>query len=121
MSSPLPEPLRGEIWFAAFDPVVGHEQCHEQCGDRPGLVVSADGFNRGPAQKLIAVPITTRYRSIPSHVRVEPPEGGLKSTSFVICEDMRSISKLRLQGRWGRASAATVQAVEARLRMLLQL
>ena len=34
MSAFLHEPLRGEIWFAGFDPVVGHEQG----GDRPCLV-----------------------------------------------------------------------------------
>ena len=112
MSASLHEPLRGEIWFAGFDPVVGHEQG----GDRPCLVISADAFNRGPAQRLIAVPITTKQRNIATHVRVDPPEGGLRSVSFIICEDVRAISKLRLQARWGQVSPSTIAAAEARLK-----
>ncbi|MBI3891319.1 MAG: type II toxin-antitoxin system PemK/MazF family toxin [Candidatus Wallbacteria bacterium] len=111
------QPARGEIWFVEFDPVRGREQA----GKRPCLVFSVDKFNSGPAELVVVLPVTTRDKRIPFHVRVEPPEAGLKQPSFVKCEDIRSISKLRLDRCWGAVSAVTMQAVEYRLRILLGL
>jgi mRNA interferase MazF len=117
MIPPAPEPARGEVWYARLDPIVGHEQG----GERPCLVVSDDRFNHSRAHLVIAVPITRTERGIASHVRIDPPEGGLKAVSFIKCEDVRSISKQRLQSRWGRVSAKTLAIVEDRLRILMNL
>ncbi len=117
MIPPAPEPVRGDVWYALFDPIVGREQG----GDRPCVVVSDDRFNQSRAQLVIVLPITRTERGIASHVRIDPPEGGLKAVSFVKCEDVRSISKQRLQSRWGRVSSKTLATVEDRLRMLLNL
>jgi mRNA interferase MazF len=111
------EPSRGDIWHARLDPIVGHEQG----GERPCLVVSDDRFNQSRAQLVIVLPITRTPRGIASHVRVDPPEGGLKATSFIKCEDIRSISKQRLESRWGKVSTRTMAAVEDRLRILMSL
>ena len=110
-------PGRGEIWSARLDPVVGHEQG----GERPCLVISDDRFNQSRAELVIVVPMTRTERGIASHVSIDPPEGGLKAASFVKCEDVRSISKQRLQARWGTVSARTLAAVEDRLRILMRL
>ncbi|HYN21742.1 MAG TPA: type II toxin-antitoxin system PemK/MazF family toxin, partial [Thermoanaerobaculia bacterium] len=48
-------PGRGEVWLASLDPVRGHEQA----GTRPVLIVSEDLFNRGPAELIIALPVTS--------------------------------------------------------------
>jgi mRNA interferase MazF len=112
-----PEPARGEVWYARLDPIVGHEQG----GERPCLVVSDDRFNHSRAHLVIVLPITSTERGIASHVRIDPPEGGLKAVSFIKCEDVRSISKQRLQSRWGRVSAKTLATVEDRLRILMNL
>ena len=117
MITPVPEPGRGEIWYARFDPVVGHEQG----GERPCLVISDDRFNRSHANLVIVLPVTRTERGIASHVRLDPPEGGLKAVSFIKCEDVRSISKQRLQSRWGKVSAKTLKTVEDRLRILMNL
>lgn len=108
-------PLRGEVWLVDLDPVRGREQA----GRRPGLVVSVDLFNRGPADLVVVIPLTTREKGIPWHVAVEPPEGGLKEKSFIKCEDLRSVAKERLLSRLGAVSAETLAAVEDRLRILL--
>ncbi|MBC7343343.1 MAG: type II toxin-antitoxin system PemK/MazF family toxin [Clostridia bacterium] len=108
-------PLRGEVWLVDLDPVGGSEQA----GRRPGLVVSVDLFNRGPADLVVVIPLTTREKGIPWHVAVEPPEGGLKEKSFIKCEDLRSVAKERLLSRLGAVSAETLAAVEDRLRILL--
>ncbi len=100
-----------------FDPIVGREQG----GERPCLVFSDDRFNQSRAEFVIVVPITRTERNIGSHVRVAPPEGGLKDVSFIKCEDIRSISKQRLKTRWGKVSGETLAAVEDRVRILLNL
>lgn len=115
MTSTITEPIRGEIWYARFDPVMGNEQG----GERPCLIVSDNRFNQSRANLVIVVPITRTERGIASHVRIEPPEGGLKSTSFAMCEGVRSIAKQRLQTRWGVVAAKTVASVEDRLRILM--
>jgi mRNA interferase MazF len=84
-------------------------------------VLSSDIFNRGPAELLIIVPLTTRERRIWTHVRIDPPEGGLRATSFAMCEDIRSISTQRLASYWGAIGADTMAIVEDRLRVLLNL
>jgi mRNA interferase MazF len=100
-----------------LDPVRGHEQG----GTRPGLIVSTDIFNHGPAQLLVVLPITTTHRRVRWHVEVRPPEGGVRETSYVKCEDVRSISFDRLRARWDIVSDHTLAAIEDRLRILLQL
>ena len=110
-------PSRGEVWLASLNPLRGHEQA----GVRPVVVVSEDTFNHGPAGLMVIVPMTTTWRGIFLHIRVNPPEGGLRRQSVIKCEDIRSISLERLIEQWGRLSAATMAVVEDRLRILLQL
>jgi mRNA interferase MazF len=108
---------RGEIWLADLNPTRGHEQA----GMRPVLVMSDDIFNRGAAGLVIALPLTTTLRPIPSHIRVDPPEGGLRHPSAVLCEAVRAISTERLHERWGRVRPGTIVRVEDVLRILLRL
>ena len=108
---------RGEVWLADLDPVIGHEQA----GRRPVLIISEDFFNRTRAGLLIIAPITSTLRLLPSHVRLVPPDGGLKRESEVICEALRSISKERLLTRFGSVTPGSMAAVEDRLRLLLHL
>jgi mRNA interferase MazF len=110
-------PGRGEVWAADLNPTRGREQA----GRRPVLVVSVDTFNRGPADLVIVVPLTSTLRDVPSHVRVSPPEGGLRHPSAILCEAVRSVSRGRLVERWGAVSAATMTRVEDVLRILLRL
>jgi mRNA interferase MazF len=114
----VPTAARGEIWLVDFDPTRGHEQA----GCRPALIISDDRFNRSRAGLAFAIPLTTRKRGLPTHVPVSPPEGGVRVSSFVKCEDLRSISTERLvEGPWGMLSLRTLAAVEERVRLLLGL
>jgi mRNA interferase MazF len=109
---------RGEVWLA--DLRLSHG--HEQRGQRPVLVVSADPFNQSPAGLVIAVPFTTRKRGIPTHIEVRPPDGGLRDPSFAMCEQIRALAADRLASRpFGTVSPAVMGAVEDRLRLLLEL
>ena len=112
------EPSRGEIWLADLNPIRGHEQA----GTRPVLVMSTDLFNHGPAGLVFVIPLTRTDRRIPAHIPLDPPEGGVTSQSYILCDALRSISKDRLKGRpWGVISSATMRRVEDTVRTLLEL
>jgi mRNA interferase MazF len=113
----MSDPLRGEVWNVRLDPTIGREQR----GTRPALVVSHTTFNRSAAELVVVVPLTTTFRGIPLHVRMDPPEGGLKHTSFAKIEDVRSVSKQRLIKRFGSVSQKTLDEVADKLRILLDL
>ena len=108
---------RGEIWLVGLDPTTGREQA----GMRPALVISVDIFNHGAAELVVAIPITSRAKGVPLHIKVDPPEGGLSLTSYVKCEDVRSISTSRLIRKLGDVSPQTIESVEDRLKILLGL
>lgn len=108
-------PQKGEVWLATFSPTIGREQS----GFRTSVIVSVDRFNAGYAELVFVCPTTTKDKKIPTQVKVVPPEGGFTQISFVKCEDLRSISKLRLIKRLGKVSPQTLQAIENRIRLLL--
>jgi mRNA interferase MazF len=87
----------GDIWLARLDPVEGREQA----GTRPVLIVSGTRFNRMQPNLRIIVPLTTRDRGLPFHVRLDPPVGGVRDVSFVLSDQPRTIATSRLVSRWG--------------------
>jgi mRNA interferase MazF len=115
--STVPMPQRGEVWAADLDPTFGHEQG----GSRPVLIVSVDSFNTGLSGLVVVLPITSRIRPLPLHVPVNPPEGGLRRPSVILCDAIRSIDRRRLIDLWGSVNTATLNTVEDRLRRLLRL
>jgi mRNA interferase MazF len=110
-------PARGEVWNGDLDPTRGREQA----GKRPVLVVSTNGFNHGPAELVVVLPITSKDKRIPWHVPVRAGEGGLTRNSFVMCEAIRCVARERLAKRLGDVSESTIEEIELRLRMLLDL
>jgi len=111
-----PRPSWRDVWMVDFGPTIGHEQA----GRRPGLIVSNDDVNHGPARLVIAIPISTKCKGIPSHVPVFPPEG-VSEPSFIRCEDIRSISTERLLHRMGAIDPGTMDAVRETLKILLNI
>ena len=111
------DPSRGEVWQVNLNPTQGHEQS----GTRPALVVSVDAFNSGPAGLVIVLPITSVGKGILFHVEVTPPEGGLTMRSFIKCEEIRCVSKGGLTERLGDVSPRTMDAVEDRIKIVLDL
>jgi len=107
----------GDVWFGGFDPTAGHEQA----GRRPMLVVSPDGFNQGPLKLALVLPITTNLRPLPPRICFSPPEGSLTQASLALCEAIWPVSHDRLERRMGTVSADTLEVVQDRLRILLNL
>lgn len=110
-------PSRGDVYSAILDPTKGHEQG----GTRPCLILSANKFNHSKAELVVIAPITTRYKGIPSHVRVAKGEAGLGEDSYIKCEEVRCIAKQRLSKFWGSVSPATMTDVEKFVRVILGL
>jgi mRNA interferase MazF len=73
----------------------------EQTGTRPALVISVDRFNHGLAGLVVVLPITSKDKRQPIHVRLKPPEGDLTTLSFIKCDDIRSVSKQRVRRFYG--------------------
>lgn len=110
-------PRRGDVWRVDLEPVRGHERGRA----RPAAVISANVFDQGPSRLVVICPMTTRDRRIPLRVPVAPPEGGLRVQSYIICEQVRTISTERLASRLGELSEPTMSEIEERLRILLDL
>jgi len=111
-------PARGEVWSVDLNPSPHPEEIGKI---RPCLVVSNTDYNRGPMNRVVVVPITSKLRSINWRVRLIPDEGGVKQASQIICDMVRYISKQRLREHWGVVSENTMCEVEDRLLTLLSL
>lgn len=106
---------RGDIWLFNPDPTIGREQKKI----RPCLILSMDTYNNGPADLLIILPLTTKKKSIPTHLEVKI--NGLSETSYIICDQIRCISKERMVGNGKIASVSkkTLDDIERYLKILL--
>jgi len=114
MTDPPALAKQGEVWDVWLDPVIGHEQG----GRRPVLVVSVDELSSGAGEMCIVVPLTRTDRKTPMHVRIDPPEGGLRARSFALPENVRAISRRRLARRRGAVGRETLAQVVRRVHLL---
>jgi mRNA interferase MazF len=87
----LNQVLRGQMYFADLNPVIGSEQG----GIRPILVVQNDVGNRH-SPTIIVAPITTQVKKtwLPTHIGI-PPSFGLPHQSMVMLEQVRTIDRSR--------------------------
>ena len=91
--------LRGELYIADLDPVVGSEQG----GLRPVLVVQNDTGNRySPTVVVLAVTSQLQKARLPTHVQVPAAGHGLQRDSVILAEQLRTLDKRRLHERIGR-------------------
>jgi mRNA interferase MazF len=112
-------PDRGEIWWYDPDPVRGHEQGSR----RPGLIISTALFNRSARELVVVLPLTRRVRRVRFRVELSPEESGLPFPSFIMCDQIRTISIHRLLDTQpvGRVGSTTFARVNDDLRTILEL
>lgn len=110
---------RGQIYWLNWEPGRGSEQR----GRRPGLIIQCDPFNRSQRyMNTIVAAITTSAHDVPVHVAVEPSEAsGLKNRSYVLCEQLMTVSLERLNGLMGELDEATMGRVDSALKRILAL
>lgn len=96
-----------QVWWADLDPVRGHEQN----GIRPVLIVSSTFHLRLTRSSVLTVlPLTTQPRPHLLHrVRIDIPG---RRTSYVITEQLRSISADRLSSSRPMYELTTDQITE---------
>ena len=76
-------PKRGDVIMVNFDPVMGHEQG----GQRPALVLSADQYNRIVGLAVV-VPITLQAKGYPFEVQI--PRGN-KVKGVILADHLKCI------------------------------
>lgn len=109
----MSEPIsRGTVVWVDFDPVRGREQA----GRRPAVVIASDGYLANVRELVIVVPVTTRDRAWPHHVRLVGAGLKLEHSSFAMTEQPRTISRSRLSGTAGLVDADTMAAIDRWLR-----
>jgi mRNA interferase MazF len=89
--------LRGEIYWADLDPVLGREQA----GHRPVVVVSHDVFNERSGT-VIAMAITSQPQRAGYPLTLRLPAGILPRDSWVKISQVRTLSTERLGPRLGQ-------------------
>jgi mRNA interferase MazF len=78
-------------------------------------------MNESESGLTIVVPITSTLRPVRSHIRLQPPEGGVTVESAIQCEQIRAMSGDRLVTQLGRVGTETMNTVERVLGLILEL
>lgn len=99
-----------------LSPVVGAEQS----GHRPAVIISGNGYLASVPNILVVLPITTRDRGLPNHVRLGG-DLGLDAESFAMTEQPRTIDRRRITRSVGQVDAATLQEIRSWLVDFLEL
>ena len=96
---------RGDMFYADLSPVVGSEQG----GIRPVLIIQNDTGNKYSPTVIAAAITSQKTKSkLPTHIEIESSEGGLKSDSIKLTEQIRTIDKSRLKEKIGHIEDASV-------------
>ncbi|MBD1880755.1 type II toxin-antitoxin system PemK/MazF family toxin [Coleofasciculus sp. FACHB-T130] len=109
---------RGEIYYANLSPAVGSEMDKR----RPVLIVSNDINNRA-ATTVTILPITSNISRVYAfEILLNPDDSGLAKPSKVQAQQVRTISKQRIEGEpVGTLSEEVMQLVDAALKLHLGL
>ena len=109
----LSRPRRGDVYWVALDPALGTEIKKT----RPAVVVSNDSANAF-GLRVVVLPVTSNVSSLfPGETLVSV--GG--KPGRVLGDQIRSVDKKRLRGRLGSLTREELRAVDAALRITLDL
>ena len=89
----------GQIVWVDVDVALGREQG----GRRPHVILCSEDYLELVDALFIAAPLTTTNREWPNHVRAVG-ETGLKSESWIMTEQVRTLSRQRIFGAAGQVS-----------------
>ena len=98
--------LRGEVRWADLDPNRGHEQS----GQRPVLILSADVFNERSGT-VIAVALTSQPQRAGFPLTMELASSRLPKPSWIKISQIRTLSVKRIGRKLGAASPEEVAQV----------
>lgn len=87
----------GDICFVDF----GENEGSEQNGIRPAIIIQNDKGNTYSPTTIVASITSREKKYLPTHVIVEPYQSGLKRTSTIEFEQVRTIDKSRIISKVG--------------------
>ena len=110
---------RGEVWWADLDDPVGSGPGYR----RPIVVVQSNGFNRSRIQTTIVVVLTSNLRLVdaPGNVLVPRVASGLPKDSVANVSQVATLDRDFLTERAGKLPARLLAAVDAGLKLVLDL
>jgi len=106
-------PRRGDVCWVALDPVLGSEIRKT----RPAVIVSNDAMNRH-GQRVVVVPLTSNVEGCYPGEALVRVKG---KPARALGDQLRSIDKLRLRRRIETLARDEVAAIDAALRITLDL
>ncbi len=106
-------PRRGEVWWVQLDPVRGSEIRKT----RPCVVITTDMVN-ARRRTVVVVPLSSSPAAVPPLLVKIIVEG---RNGVAVIDQIRAVSKERLQSRIGVVSDAELTAIEDALREVLEL
>lgn len=111
-------PKRGEVFLVNFDPTVGAEIKKT----RHALILQNNIANEHSPITIVAA-ITSKFDDAlyPTEVEIAAGEGGLKQSSVVLLNQIRSIDNQRLAKRLGKIESATLKKVDSAIKISLGL
>jgi mRNA interferase MazF len=110
---------RGEVWWASLPDPQGSGPGHR----RPVLIVQADAFNASKIQTVLVAAITSNVAlaGAPGNVLLERKNSGLPKDSVANVSQVLTIDKEFLTDQVGTLPRQLVAAVDAGLRLALDL
>lgn len=106
-------PRRGEVWWVALDPAVGTEIRKT----RPAVVVSNDSCNRYGG-RVVVLPVTSHVESVyPGEALIDVAGKPARALG----DQIRSLDRSRMRRRLDTLSEDDMQAVDAALRVTLDI
>jgi len=107
------------VWWATLYPGVGVSGS----GKRRACVIVQRDVANAASSTIIVCPITDAHGRKTGITNVPVPVGtaGLTKGSVIVCNEVRSIDRSRLQGRLGRLGPEEIAAVDRGLRAILDL
>jgi mRNA interferase MazF len=99
------------VWVN-LDPTRGREQA----GTRPAVVIASDDYLANVGELIIVIPVTTRDRNWPHHVRLSGEQLALDRPSFAMTEQPRTIARARIAGSAGTVGPNPMAEIDQWLR-----
>ncbi len=111
MTGDAPLPRRGEVWWVRVDK------------RRPAVIVQTDKVREPRVSSFLVVPLTSRLHieGLPGNVRLDARSTGLAKPSVANVYDLQKVLKSDLVERVGALRGSELEAIDAGLRLVLEL
>jgi len=106
----------GVVAWASLEP----GRVREQGRHRPALIVASSGYLDAVTTLAITLPVMTRDRGWPNHIRVDA-SSGLDRPSWIMTEQPRTLTRDRITGIAGHVSSKCLAQVRTWLADFLDL